>query len=183
VDDETGMELPGGGIDLDFTEEFELDGLSFIEGAVHWLYGHGEDINIPFDSVDPGWGGAKIDPCGFDEGVHQINMPFLYELLFDPRIGNGGPGTINIDMVGTLYVERTSANWDYGEEGMLEWRFDGRISARDDFNDFDKKLPPRDPIWKEHVTTYIRENMRGVDFWTRINGFRSIHSRGTCGCK
>ena len=152
------------------------EGLSYCEGAGHYFGGNGEDVTIPFSSIDPGWGLSDfgVDGCAYDEGSHEISENKVTETLADGIGGNEGPGQVTIFLDGTLVVSKDSNDCKI-------WSFEGTVSPeatnRFDFNKGNRGFP------REQITTIIRTcgpALGGQDFDMQIEGNRSVSEDGDC---
>jgi RHS repeat-associated protein len=180
------------------------DGLSSVEGMVHYFRGNQITVNVPFSQIDQGYGVNEFfDPCSYEEGLHNnINLTKnhdFYSLGSNDR--NAGPGRVTFRLTGVMVVTRLGSK--------KIWGFSGNISADQNIFDFDPQdYGVRDPgfnpvgtprtTWsftanmqlttmdygdipiKEHVTRLVNSLPFGAPFPVNFTGDRLVEDSGCC---
>ena len=188
------------------------DGFSFWEAVDQFYYGQGKTIEIPFSTIDPGWGFgdfAKTKPCTLLGGLlfypikdSQTGSHFdvsgtlsykrtlqlfngLPDVVYDKK-GTSGPGHIDIVYTGSFNAMKTGGDVKNGGADY-EYFIVGVITADDNVFDFDPDWSKNRGILGENVTIRVRQIQdktgAGTDFLMKFPGSRIETSNGNCCCK
>jgi len=170
------------------------DGFGFWEAVDQYYNGGGNDITIPFSSIDPGWGMGKLfteDPCKVLGGlIYYGTNPrkwssketidvFNWKEIFKDS-GNSGPGrvVINADSDFGFQISKAQSS----DIIIYDWKFKSTLSAEDNKFDFDPQAWGVRDWYKELITMGIHYTPLGQDFWMRFSGSRDVNETGKCCC-
>jgi len=121
---------------LEYLQALWYSTFGFVQGAVQYLVGGGQDVEVDFGVYDPGWGPSDFP--GFDEALREVceypdstlgwertRERDLYREGFNTILKIGGPGEYNVTIGGSF-----SSSIDVN--GQVRWNFSGNVEIPSD---------------------------------------------------
>ena len=158
----------------------------FIKGAINWFF-YGRDVELNFDSYDPGWSAREFDENKYDAAIESVcdnghAQSFSASRIIDTYKNGlyaiarlGGPGQYTVRLDGGFRRER--------KNGECRWVFQGKVTIPPDPFDFNKNGKNRS--WAGQLITEIVSFMQekfgiGHNFNITFKGSRSVDDEGSC---